>query len=141
MTWHTFPALPYFELEQHFSSTAGDHSYLGVGRYFAITMAIYAVYIINKAGGLIYQYDHNSPRIEVEKTVSFPLDLVLKIYDEKVVVAFGQRDDIRGMYCSAVSEWVSERASDWVVQWVVKLVVPWVDGWGSGAVSEEGHMF
>jgi len=62
-------------------------------------MGIYAVYIINKAGGLIYQYDHNTPRIEVEKTFSFPLDLVLKIYDDKVVVAFGQRDDIKVGHC------------------------------------------
>jgi len=62
-------------------------------------MTIYAVYIINRAGGLIYQYDHNTPRIEIEKTFSFPLDLVLKIYDEKVVVAFGQRDDIKVGHC------------------------------------------
>ena len=59
-------------------------------------MTIFAVYIINKAGGLIYQFDHNSPKVEVEKTFSFPLELTLKIYDEKVVVAFGQRDGIKG---------------------------------------------
>ncbi len=59
-------------------------------------MAIFGVYIINRAGGLIYQYDHNLPKIEVEKTFSYPLELTLKIYDEKVVVAFGQRDGIKG---------------------------------------------
>jgi len=59
-------------------------------------MAIFGVYIINRAGGLIYQYDHNMPRVEVEKTFSYPLELVLKIYDEKVVVAFGQRDGVKG---------------------------------------------
>ena len=60
-------------------------------------MAIFSVYIINRAGGLIYQYDHNMPKVEVEKTFSYPLELVLKIYDEKVVVAFGQRDGVRGL--------------------------------------------
>lgn len=59
-------------------------------------MAIFGVYIINRAGGLIYQYDQNMPRVEVEKTFSYPLELVLKIYDEKVVVAFGQRDGVKG---------------------------------------------
>ncbi|XP_016402457.1 trafficking protein particle complex subunit 4-like [Sinocyclocheilus rhinocerous] len=58
-------------------------------------MAIFSVYVVNKAGGLIYQYDNYVPRAEVEKTFSFPLDLVLKIYDEKLVVSFGQRDGIR----------------------------------------------
>ncbi|XP_030631973.1 trafficking protein particle complex subunit 4 isoform X5 [Chanos chanos] len=60
-------------------------------------MAIFSVYVVNKAGGLIYQYDNYVPRAEVEKTFSFPLDLVLKIHDEKVVVSFGQRDGIRGI--------------------------------------------
>uniref|UniRef100_A0A671MME6 Trafficking protein particle complex subunit n=3 Tax=Sinocyclocheilus TaxID=75365 RepID=A0A671MME6_9TELE len=60
-------------------------------------MAIFSVYVVNKAGGLIYQYDNYVPRAEVEKTFSFPLDLVLKIYDEKLVVSFGQRDGIRGI--------------------------------------------
>ena len=57
---------------------------------------MYGIYIINRAGGLIYQYDHNMPKVEVEKTFSYPLELVLKIFDEKVVVDFGQRDGIKG---------------------------------------------
>uniref|UniRef100_A0A8C9VF24 Trafficking protein particle complex subunit n=1 Tax=Scleropages formosus TaxID=113540 RepID=A0A8C9VF24_SCLFO len=60
-------------------------------------MAIFSVYVVNKAGGLIYQYDNYVPRAEVEKTFSFPLDLVLKVHDEKVIVSFGQRDGIRGI--------------------------------------------
>ena len=59
-------------------------------------MAIFSVYLVNKAGGLIYQYDNYVPRAEAEKTFSYPLDLVLKIHDEKVIVSFGQRDGIRG---------------------------------------------
>ena len=59
-------------------------------------MAIYSVYIINRAGGLIYQLDHQNPKVEVEKTFGFPLELTLKVYDEKITVAFGQRDGIKG---------------------------------------------
>lgn len=59
-------------------------------------MVIFSVYVVNKAGGLIYQYDNYVPRSEVEKTFSYPLDLVLKHHDEKVVVSFGQRDGIKG---------------------------------------------
>lgn len=64
-------------------------------------MTIYSVYIINKAGGLIYQYDHNQNRPELEKTFAYPLNLMLKIYDDKVVVAFGEVDGIKG------KSWVS----------------------------------
>ncbi|XP_043936876.1 trafficking protein particle complex subunit 4 [Protopterus annectens] len=58
-------------------------------------MAIFSVYVVNKAGGLVYQYDNYSPRLEVEKTFSFPLDFVLKVHDDRLIVAFGQRDNIR----------------------------------------------
>lgn len=58
-------------------------------------MAIFGVYIINRAGGLIYQYDHNMPRVEVEKTYGFPLDLTLKTYNGKIVVSFGQKDGVK----------------------------------------------
>uniref|UniRef100_A0A8C6U9P5 Trafficking protein particle complex subunit n=1 Tax=Neogobius melanostomus TaxID=47308 RepID=A0A8C6U9P5_9GOBI len=60
-------------------------------------MVIFSVYVVNKAGGLIYQYDNYVPRAEVEKTFSYPLDLVLKHHDEKVIVSFGQRDGIKGI--------------------------------------------
>ncbi|XP_054251631.1 trafficking protein particle complex subunit 4 isoform X3 [Indicator indicator] len=58
-------------------------------------MAIFSVYVVNKAGGLIYQLDHYAPRADTEKTFSFPLDFVLRPHDERVVVAFGQRDGVR----------------------------------------------
>ncbi|KAM4651940.1 trafficking protein particle complex subunit 4 [Discoglossus pictus] len=58
-------------------------------------MAIFSVYVVNKAGGLIYQLDTASPRPDTEKTFSYPLDLVLKVHDERVLVGFGQRDGIR----------------------------------------------
>ncbi|VDI08962.1 trafficking protein particle complex subunit 4-like [Mytilus galloprovincialis] len=62
-------------------------------------MAIFSVYIINKAGGLIYQFDHNNTRPELEKTFAYPLNLMLKIYDDKVVVAFGECDGIKVGHC------------------------------------------
>ncbi|XP_077993374.1 trafficking protein particle complex subunit 4-like [Glandiceps talaboti] len=58
-------------------------------------MAIYSVYVVNRAGGLIYQLDHTSAKTEIEKTFSYPLELVLRIVDERVVVSFGQRDGIK----------------------------------------------
>ncbi|PVD36660.1 hypothetical protein C0Q70_03646, partial [Pomacea canaliculata] len=58
-------------------------------------MAIFSIYVINKAGGLIYQHDHNAARPEVEKTFSYPLELQLKVFDDKIVVAFGERDGIK----------------------------------------------
>ncbi|GAB1605977.1 trafficking protein particle complex subunit 4-like [Argonauta hians] len=58
-------------------------------------MAVLSVYIINKAGGLIYQYDQNSNRPEIEKTFGYPLDIVLKVHDDKVVVSFGERDGVK----------------------------------------------
>lgn len=53
------------------------------------------MYVVNKAGGLIYQLDNQNPRAETEKTFSYPLDFVLKVHDDRVLVSFGQRDNIR----------------------------------------------
>ncbi|XP_050089046.1 trafficking protein particle complex subunit 4 [Anopheles aquasalis] len=57
-------------------------------------MVIYGVYIVNKSGGLIFNLDHNLPKIETEKTFSYPLDIALDYETKKVCVAFGQRDGI-----------------------------------------------
>lgn len=77
------------------SLPTGHVTLLSAGQNVA-KMVIFSVYVVNKAGGLIYQYDNYVPRTEVEKTFSYPLDLVLKHHDEKVVVSFGQRDGIKG---------------------------------------------
>uniref|UniRef100_UPI00358E255D trafficking protein particle complex subunit 4 n=1 Tax=Myxine glutinosa TaxID=7769 RepID=UPI00358E255D len=58
-------------------------------------MTIFSVYVVNKAGGLIYQHDNVTPKAEVEKTLSYPLDITLKIHDERLLVVFGQRDGIK----------------------------------------------
>uniref|UniRef100_A0A8C7V2R3 Uncharacterized protein n=1 Tax=Oncorhynchus mykiss TaxID=8022 RepID=A0A8C7V2R3_ONCMY len=57
-------------------------------------MAIFSVYV----------YDNYVHRAEAEKTFRYPLDFVLKIHDEKVVVSFGQRDGIRGMFGQCINE-------------------------------------
>jgi hypothetical protein len=61
-------------------------------------MVIYGVYIVSKSGGLIFNLDNNIPKIETEKTFSFPLDITLQYENKKVVVAFGQRDGIMGTF-------------------------------------------
>ena len=57
-------------------------------------MGVYYVFIVSKSGGLIYNYDHNVPVIETEKTYSFPLDIQLKFENNRVIVAFGERDGV-----------------------------------------------
>lgn len=59
-------------------------------------MVIYGVYVVSKSGGLIFNHDHNVPKIEHEKTFSYPLDVKLKYENKKTVVEFGQRDGIHG---------------------------------------------
>ncbi|XP_011158600.1 trafficking protein particle complex subunit 4 [Solenopsis invicta] len=57
-------------------------------------MVIYGVYIVSKSGGLIFNHDHNVPKIEVEKPFNFPLNIKLNYENKKIVVAFGQKDGI-----------------------------------------------
>ncbi|KAK0161103.1 hypothetical protein PV327_009616 [Microctonus hyperodae] len=57
-------------------------------------MVIYGVYIVSKSGGLIFNHDHNVPKVENEKSFSYPLDIKLTYENKKVVVVFGQRDGI-----------------------------------------------
>lgn len=58
-------------------------------------MAIQSVFVLNKAGGLVYHTDCNKLKTDVEKTFSYPLDIVLK-EDDKLTVVFGERDGIKG---------------------------------------------
>ncbi|KAI5710568.1 trafficking protein particle complex subunit 4 [Diaphorina citri] len=57
-------------------------------------MVIYGVYIVSKSGGLIFNYDHNVPKIENAVTFQFPLNIKLTPENKKIVVSFGQRDGI-----------------------------------------------
>ena len=56
-------------------------------------MGVYYVFIVSKSGGLIFDYDH-VPAVETEKTYSYPLDIQLKFENNRVIVAFGERDGV-----------------------------------------------
>lgn len=58
-------------------------------------MVVHSFYVINRSGGLIFSYEHYIPKIELEKTFSYPLEFVLKPSQKGVVVDFGQRDGIK----------------------------------------------
>jgi len=58
-------------------------------------MGIYGVFIISKSGGMIFNYDHNLPVIETEKTFSYPLDIKLSMEQKRLTVVFGERDGIK----------------------------------------------
>ncbi|VDK24151.1 unnamed protein product [Anisakis simplex] len=57
-------------------------------------MSIFQVFVINRAGSLIYDWDVKEDSAGVEKTFSYPLDVVLDVIDQKVTVVFGERDGI-----------------------------------------------
>ncbi|KAF7987297.1 hypothetical protein HCN44_003059 [Aphidius gifuensis] len=57
-------------------------------------MVIYGVYIVSKSGGLIFNHDHNVPKVDNEKTFGYPLNIKLVYENKKIVVSFGQRDGI-----------------------------------------------
>lgn len=59
-------------------------------------MVIYGVYIVSKSGGLIFNHDHNVPKVDNEKTFGYPLNIKLVSENKKIVVSFGQRDGING---------------------------------------------
>lgn len=56
---------------------------------------IYSVYIINKAGGLVFQRDHSTSDTEISRQFNYPFGLVLKEMDERLVVSFGEKNGIK----------------------------------------------
>jgi cell shape-determining protein MreC len=58
-------------------------------------MVVHSFYVINRSGSLIFSHENSIPKIELEKTFSYPLDFVLKPGQKGVVVDFGQRDGIK----------------------------------------------
>ncbi len=59
-------------------------------------MGIISVYIVNKAGGLIFSHDQQNGNAEVEATFCYPLCLVLEEVDRNIVVKFGEKYGIQG---------------------------------------------
>lgn len=73
-------------------------------------MVIYGVYIVSKSGGLIFNHDHNIPKVETEKVFSYPIDLTLEYDSKKVTVAFGQKDGINGRLSIAFNNEILNRS-------------------------------
>ena len=61
-------------------------------------MSVYSVFVVSRGGSLIYDLDYNIPKTDVEKTFGYPLDITLKVFDEKLIVDFGARDGIKGIH-------------------------------------------
>lgn len=61
-------------------------------------MPIYNIFIINRAGSLIYDYDNRVPNQEVELQFNYPVDFKFDIIDNRVTVIFGERDNVRVGY-------------------------------------------
>lgn len=68
---------------------------------WVIKMAIFSVYVLNRAGGLIYHFDHHTPKSEIEKTFSYPLDITLR-GDDKLEVIFGEGGGIKGIFSPVI---------------------------------------
>ena len=64
-------------------------------------MGLISVYIVNKAGGLIFSHDQPSTAAEVEASFNYPLGMVLEEVDRNVVVKFGEKHGIQGeaLFC------------------------------------------
>ena len=58
-------------------------------------MPILALYVINRAGSLIFDHDFSPSNAGVEVTFTYPLDIILKEEQNGLVVSFGARDGIR----------------------------------------------
>ena len=59
-------------------------------------MTIFNVYIVSKAGGLIYWHTHNTSTAEVEATFTYPLDITLEENNHSIYVKYGEKHGIEG---------------------------------------------
>jgi len=60
-------------------------------------MTIFNVYIVNKAGGLIYWHTHNTSTAEVEATFTYPLEITLEENNHSIYVKYGEKHGIEGV--------------------------------------------
>jgi hypothetical protein len=62
-------------------------------------MSVYHILIINRAGSLIFDWENKQDETtRVEKTYSYPLNVILEVVDQKPTVVFGENDGIRIKY-------------------------------------------
>ena len=59
-------------------------------------MGVFAVYIISKAGGLIYSLDNQKPPAETQLLCKYPPSFVLEEGDRGVMVKFGEEGGVKG---------------------------------------------
>ncbi|KAK6039604.1 Sybindin-like family protein [Cooperia oncophora] len=58
-------------------------------------MSIQQVFIISRAGSLIYDWEAKTDVVEVERICEYPLDIILEEVDQKAMVVFGEKDGTR----------------------------------------------
>ena len=92
----------FFSLDEHFRffltlAVIIDKPKIHTSLIDIADMVVYSVYIVSRGGSLIYDLDYFVPKTDVEKTFSYPLEIVLKVFDEKLTVDFGARDGIKGI--------------------------------------------
>lgn len=73
-------------------------------------MSIYRIFIISRAGGLIYNWEPKNElvcsrrqlskfklnfEVEIERKFEYPLDVILDEYDKRICVIFGEKDDVK----------------------------------------------
>uniref|UniRef100_A0A5S6R5K3 Trafficking protein particle complex subunit n=1 Tax=Trichuris muris TaxID=70415 RepID=A0A5S6R5K3_TRIMR len=61
-------------------------------------MTVYYAFIINRAGGLIYEYDCCPRAPDIEISFNYPLDLKLDMIDNRPTVVFGEKDGVQVGY-------------------------------------------
>ena len=66
-------------------------------------MGVYAVYIISKAGGLIYSLDNQRAPSEVQLLCKYPPSFVLEEGDRGVMVKFGEEGGVKGKQVISVA--------------------------------------
>ena len=100
---------------------------------FEETMSVISVYIINKAGGLIFSHDQPIHSSEVEASFAYPIGgLVLEEVDRNVMVKFGEQQGIQGTGergLMAQLPKVQEREGLWPIPY------PAAQGTGEGAYT------
>ena len=71
-------------------------------------MGVFAVYIISKAGGLIYSLDNQKPPAETQLLCKYPPSFVLEEGDRGVMVKFGEEGGVKGKctHCVRVHTYV-----------------------------------
>ncbi|CAD5229913.1 unnamed protein product [Bursaphelenchus okinawaensis] len=61
--------------------------------------SIYYIFVINRAGSLIYDYEnHENEDKVIERSFTWPTGIVIELIDQKPTVVFGERDGVRIRY-------------------------------------------